>query len=58
MGLSTRRLTNVLDTTIALKETLFADERLRRQFEREASLLARMHHPAEELRPVRTSFSN
>src|SRR5512132_2788736 len=35
-----------LDTTIALKETLFADERLRRQFEREARLLARMHHPA------------
>ena len=35
-----------LDTTIALKETLFSDERLRRQFEREARLLARMHHPA------------
>jgi eukaryotic-like serine/threonine-protein kinase len=35
-----------LDTTIALKETLFADERLRKQFEREARLLARMHHPA------------
>src|SRR6186713_2957308 len=35
-----------LDTTVALKETLFADERLRRQFEREARLLARMHHPA------------
>ncbi|MBA2704553.1 MAG: hypothetical protein H0U60_11975 [Blastocatellia bacterium] len=50
-------MTNVLDTTIALKETLFADERLRRQFEREASLLARMHHSAEELRPVRTLFS-
>jgi eukaryotic-like serine/threonine-protein kinase len=35
-----------LDTTVALKETLFADERLRRQFEREARLLARLHHPA------------
>ncbi len=35
-----------LDTTIALKETLFGDERLRKQFEREARLLARMHHPA------------
>lgn len=35
-----------LDTTIALKETFFADERLRKQFEREARLLARLHHPA------------
>jgi serine/threonine protein kinase len=35
-----------LDTAVALKETLFADERLRKQFEREARLLARMHHPA------------
>ena len=35
-----------LDTTVALKETLFTDERLRKQFEREARLLARMHHPA------------
>ena len=35
-----------LDTTVALKETLFADEGLRKQFEREARLLARMHHPA------------
>src|SRR6266568_9274254 len=35
-----------LDTTVALKETLFADERLRRQFEREARLLARLHHQA------------
>jgi serine/threonine protein kinase len=31
---------------VALKETLFADERLRKQFEREARLLARLHHPA------------
>jgi serine/threonine protein kinase len=35
-----------LDTTVALKESFFADERLRKQFEREARLLARMHHPA------------
>lgn len=35
-----------LDTTVALKETLFTDERLRKQFEREARLLARLHHPA------------
>ncbi len=35
-----------LDATVALKETFFADERLRKQFEREARLLARMHHPA------------
>jgi serine/threonine protein kinase len=35
-----------LDSTVALKETFFADERLRKQFEREARLLARLHHPA------------
>ena len=35
-----------LDTTVALKETFFNDERLRKQFEREARLLARLHHPA------------
>jgi len=35
-----------LDTTVALKETFFADERLRKQFEREARILARLHHPA------------
>src|ERR1700730_12687564 len=35
-----------LDTVVALKETLFADEKLRKQFEREARLLARLHHPA------------
>src|SRR6185295_10618633 len=35
-----------LDTIVALKETLFTDERLRKQFEREARLLARLHHPA------------
>lgn len=35
-----------LDTTIALKETFAADERLRKQFEQEARLLARLNHPA------------
>ena len=35
-----------LDTMVALKETLFADEKLRKQFEREARLLARLHHQA------------
>src|SRR5205809_977598 len=35
-----------LDTTVALKETFFADEKLRKQFEREARLLARLHHQA------------
>src|SRR4051812_4198553 len=35
-----------LDTTVALKETFFADEKLRKQFEHEARLLARLHHPA------------
>jgi serine/threonine protein kinase len=35
-----------LDTVVALKETLFSDDKLRKQFEREARLLARMHHPA------------
>src|SRR5881392_736735 len=35
-----------LDTVVALKETLFTDEKLHKQFEREARLLARMHHPA------------
>ena|GEM_PF-435161 len=35
-----------LETTVALKETSFDDEELKRQFEREARLLARLHHPA------------
>lgn len=35
-----------LDTVVALKETLFTEEKLRKQFEREARLLARMHHQA------------
>jgi serine/threonine protein kinase len=35
-----------LDTTVALKESFSLDSRLRRQFEQEARLLARLHHPA------------
>ena len=46
MGAVYEALDQRLDTTVALKETLFTDERLRRQFEREARLLARLHHPA------------
>lgn len=46
MGAVYEALDERLDTLVALKETLFTDERLRKQFEREARLLARMHHPA------------
>jgi serine/threonine protein kinase len=35
-----------LNTTVALKETHFTDERLRKQFECEAQLLAGLRHPA------------
>lgn len=35
-----------LDATVALKETFSVDDRLRRQFEQEARLLAHLHHPA------------
>lgn len=46
MGTVYEAIDQRLDTNVALKETFFADERLRKQFEREARLLARMHHPA------------
>jgi len=46
MGAVYEAMDERLDTMVALKETLFADERLRKHFEREARLLARMHHPA------------
>ena len=46
MGAVYEALDQRLDTTVALKETLFTDERLRKQFEREARLLARLHHQA------------
>jgi serine/threonine protein kinase len=35
-----------LDATVALKETFSVDNRLRRQFEQEARLLAQLNHPA------------
>ncbi|HEV7373908.1 MAG TPA: protein kinase [Pyrinomonadaceae bacterium] len=35
-----------LDTTVALKESRFTDEKSRKQFEREARLLAKLQHPA------------
>jgi serine/threonine protein kinase len=35
-----------LGITVALKETLSSEESMRKQFEREARLLAGMHHPA------------
>lgn len=34
-----------LDATVALKQTFSTDDRLRRQFEQEARLLAQLHHP-------------
>src|SRR5438309_11764749 len=46
MGAVYEAIDSRLDTVVALKETLFTDEKLRKQFEREARLLARMHHPA------------
>src|SRR5881394_4370737 len=46
MGAVYEAIDERLDTTVALKETFFAEEKLRKQFEREARLLARMHHPA------------
>ena len=35
-----------LESIVALKETFFAQEDLRKAFEREAKLLARLHHRA------------
>lgn len=46
MGAVYEAMDQRLDTIVALKETLFTDEKLRKQFEREARLLARMHHQA------------
>src|SRR6476661_8519100 len=46
MGAVYEAIDQRLDTTVALKETLFTEERLGKQFEREARLLARLHHPA------------
>ena len=46
MGAVYEAIDTRLDTVVALKETLFTEERLRKQFEREARLLARLHHQA------------
>lgn len=46
MGTVYEAIDERLDTTVALKETHFSDERLSKQFEREARLLARLHHQA------------
>ena len=46
MGAVYEAIDQRLDAKVALKETLFTDELLRRQFEREARLLARLHHAA------------
>src|SRR5881392_823539 len=46
MGAVYEAIDERLDTVVALKETFFVDERLRKQFEREARLLARLHHQA------------
>src|SRR2546425_10888895 len=46
MGAVYEAMDQRLDTVVALKETLFTDEKLRKQFEREARVLARMHHQA------------
>ncbi len=46
MGAVYEAIDERLDTTVALKEAFSVDDRLRRQFEQEARLLARLHHPA------------
>lgn len=45
MGAVYEAIDGRLDSTVAIKETFSADERLRRQFEQEARLLAQLHHP-------------
>jgi serine/threonine protein kinase len=46
MGTVYQAVDERLDTIVALKECHFTDEQLRKQFEREARLLARLRHPA------------
>jgi eukaryotic-like serine/threonine-protein kinase len=46
MGTLYEAIDERLDTTIAPKECHFTDEQLRKKFEREARLLARLRHPA------------
>lgn len=46
MGAVYEALDERLQLTVAIKETFAVDDRLRRQFEREARLLAQLSHPA------------
>src|ERR1700745_2539379 len=46
MGTVYEALDERLGTIVALKEAHFTDKHLRKQFEREARLLARLRHPA------------
>lgn len=46
MGAVYEALDQRLEITVALKETLSSESSMRKQFEREARLLAGMHHPA------------
>ena len=46
MGAVYEALDQRLQVTVAIKETFAVDDRLRRQFEREARLLAQLSHPA------------
>jgi eukaryotic-like serine/threonine-protein kinase len=46
MGAVYQALDQRLDITVALKECFFSEEVLRKQFEREARLLAKLRHPA------------
>ncbi|HEX8846607.1 MAG TPA: ABC transporter substrate-binding protein [Pyrinomonadaceae bacterium] len=46
MGTVYEAIDQRLDTAVALKESHFTEERLRKQFEREARLLAKLRHPA------------
>ncbi len=45
MGAVFEAIDQRLETTVALKETFSTDDRLRRQFEQEARILAQLHHP-------------
>ena len=45
MGAVYEAIDQRLEATVAIKETFSVDDRLRRQFEQEARLLAQLHHP-------------
>jgi len=46
MGAVYEALDGRLDVTVAIKETFSSDDHLRKQFEREARMLANLHHPS------------